>query len=278
MLGKAVVPTVVAGVVAALLATVCVSALAWAVSGGRWFAVATPSMGRAAPVGTLLLTRPATTSNLRVGDIVTFRVPDAPNEVSSHRVAEVSGSGLRTRGDLNGSLDPWTIGDSDLIGKVVARWWGMGWVLRGLPLLLLCLALTAAVAACTRVRWRSPVRVIGTAASLSVVAWVLHPWIGLVKLGTEPAPGGVAVRTVSTGVLPTRAQALLSGTHLRLVDGQVGTVTVTAADRNGVYLLTGSPSLSLWWWVAVIGVCAAPLLWCLTVGLAPAPSPEPARR
>lgn len=274
----AVVPRVVAGLVATLLATVCLSAAVWHISGGRWFAVATPSMGTAAPVGTLLLTQPASVATLKVGDIVTFRVPGAGAEIYSHRIAAVGPSGLRTQGDLNASPDPWTVGDADLIGKVVARWWGMGWVLRGLPLLLICLALTAVTAAGTRTRWRSPVRVIGTAASVSLVAWLLHPWIGLVKLDTQAAPAGVTVRAVSTGVLPTRAQAVLSGTQVRLLDGQVGTVTVTAADRNGVYLLNGSPSLSLWWWVAVIGVCAAPLLWCLTVGLAPIPDEEQAGR
>lgn len=266
---------IVVGLLTVLLVGVCGAALMWRLGGGRWFAVATPSMGRAAPVGTLLLTRPATVSSVRPGDIVTFRPPGAAGEVYSHRVATVSPSGLRTRGDVNGSLDPWTIGDSDLIGKVVHRWWGIGWVLRGLPLLLLCLGITALLAAGTRARWRSAVRVVGAAASASVVAWVLHPWVGLVRLSADPAPGGVAVRAISTGILPTKAQAVLGGTHVRLVNGQVGTVMVTAVDRNGVYRVTGSPSLSLWWWVAVVLICAAPLLWCLTVGLAPLPSSEP---
>ena len=265
-------PAAVAGaLVVAALAVLCTSALAWRLTGGRWYAVATPSMGQAAPVGTLLLTRPTRVSAVRVGDIITFH-PPGTSEVYSHRVIATTAAGLRTRGDINGSPDPWIVTGNDLIGTVDARWWGMGWVLRGLPLLLICLLLTHLIAAAMTQRWRSPARVLGTAASVSFVAWRLHPWIGLTKLYTSAATHGVAIKTVSTGILPTRAQALHGGSQVQLLNGQVGTVTVTGTDRRGVYLVSGAPGLDFWWWVIVVLICLAPLLWCLSVGLAPVPA------
>ena len=261
----------VVGIVVALtLSAVCLAALGWRASGGRWYSVATASMGRAAPVGTLLLTRSTSIADLRVGDIVTFH-PPGTSEVYSHRVAAITHAGVKTKGDINTTVDPWTLGERNLVGKVVTRWWGMGWVLRGLPLLLICLAITMIVAACLALRWRAPTRVIGSALSVSLVAWVLHPWIGLTKLNTSAAQPGARIRVVSTGILPTRAKALHGGTHVHLVDGQVGTVHVLGVNRYGQYLVSGAPSLSFWWWVVVILVCLSPLLYSLVVGLPPLP-------
>lgn len=260
----------VAAVAAITLIVLCLTALSFRASGGRWFVVRTPSMGRAAPVGTLLLTRPTTTHATNVGDIISFHAPRT-GTVYTHRVIARTAAGLRTRGDINQSDDSWVITDSNLIGKVSARWWGMGWVLRGVPLLLFCLAVVWLVAARVKLSWRSPLRVVGTALSLSLVACVLHPWIGLERLGSTVARQGVTIRAVSTGVLPVRAQAVQGEDNVRLVNGQVGSVLVDQQDAHGAYTVTGSPSLDLWWWIAIILVCLSPVLWCLLVGLAPVP-------
>src|SRR5262245_18950348 len=47
----------------------------WWATGGTWEIVSTPSMGRAAPVGTLLWVKPTEIDDIRVGDVVTFHTP-----------------------------------------------------------------------------------------------------------------------------------------------------------------------------------------------------------
>ncbi|MCB4209087.1 S26 family signal peptidase, partial [Arthrobacter sp. UM1] len=76
----------------ALVAAVLVGALA----GLRAFIMETPSMGTAAPVGSLVLTAPAQTGDLSVGDIVTFK-QDGAKETHTHRVIAAGKDGVRTK-------------------------------------------------------------------------------------------------------------------------------------------------------------------------------------
>ena len=258
-----------AAVVIALLA-LCLGALAWRLEGGRWYVVRTPSMGQAAPVGTLLLTKPTTIADIHVGEIITFRAPTS-GQVYSHRVVEKTAAGLRTRGDINTETDPWTLTQKNVIGQVVHRWWGCGWILRGVPLLLICLAvLWLATAYFARV-WRSPIRVVGSALSFAFVAAYLHPWVGIERLSTTAGSNGPVVHLVSVGVLPIRASAQYGGDHADLVNGQVADVAVTKSNSHGAYNISAALHLSLGWWIAIILVCVAPLLWTVVVGLDPAP-------
>ncbi len=48
----------------------------WFATGGRWLIVETPSMGRSAPVGTLLWVEPV--HDLHVGDVISFHPPGEP--------------------------------------------------------------------------------------------------------------------------------------------------------------------------------------------------------
>jgi signal peptidase I len=259
--------SVIGATVAVALIVLCAAAVGWRAEGGRWFVVRTASMGQAAPVGTLLLTEPTTLAQVRVGEIITFRAP-TDGAVYSHRVVAKTAAGLRTRGDINPSPDPWVLTGKDLVGRVAHRWWGVGWVLRGAPLLLLCLAVVWLVTALVGRAWRSPLRLAGIAVSFAFVARLLHPWVGVEKIGASAIRHGVAVRAVSTGVLPVTASGR-GGGHLHLVDGQVGAVKVAHAARSGGYLVNVAPSLSLWWWVAIVAACLAPLLWALLIGLEP---------
>jgi signal peptidase I len=259
---------VIGATLAVVLIVLCVAALAWRSEGGRWFVVRTPSMGRAAPVGTLLLTKPITLAQVRVGEIITFHAP-TDGAIYSHRVVARTAAGVRTKGDINPSRDPWVLTGKDLVGQVVHRWWGVGWVLRGVPLLLLCLAVVWLVTALVGLAWRSPLRLTGIAVSFAFVARLLHPWVAVEKIGASTLRHGVAIRAVSTGVLPVKASGR-GGGQVHLVDGQVGDVKVAHAARSGGYLVNVAPSLSLWWWVAIVVACLAPLLWSLLIGLEPA--------
>src|SRR4051812_5422095 len=79
-----------------LAATIVVVALGFQLSGGRWFIIETPSMGTVAPVGTFVLTEPATMGELAVGDIISFHPPTAPGEVYTHRVVALDAAGATT--------------------------------------------------------------------------------------------------------------------------------------------------------------------------------------
>ena len=73
-------------VVVVLVTVIGAAAGAFWLAGGRWFVMQTPSMGTAAPVGTLVLTRPvAKLSALQVGDVVTCRPPAPAASYYTHR-------------------------------------------------------------------------------------------------------------------------------------------------------------------------------------------------
>jgi signal peptidase I len=254
--------------VAGLLIAVCLGAACWRISGGRWLVVRTASMGQAAPVGTLLLTRPTSVAATHVGDIISFHAPGS-GEVYTHRVIAKTAAGLQTRGDINASPDSWVLTGHNLIGKVTHRCWGLGWVLRALPLVLLCLAVLWLVTALIPAGWRSPSRQAGVAFTFAIASVVFHPWVGVAQLGSTATGGGVQVRVVSTGVFPVHLSSGSSSSG-RLVDGQVGTVLIPQSRGAGRYHLTPSLDLSFGWWVVIIALCLAPLAWSLLVGLAPA--------
>src|ERR1035437_2219119 len=69
-------------------------------SGYRFFVVQTPSMGTAAPVGTLVAVHAETTYN--VGDIVTY---ERKNRSYTHRIVEITDRGFITKGDINDATE-----------------------------------------------------------------------------------------------------------------------------------------------------------------------------
>src|SRR6201999_6147 len=99
----------------------------WWLDGGRWVRVETPSMGRVAPVGTLLWIKPVPFHELRVGDLITFH-PPGEAQTYSHRVYRVNADHtITTKGVIPGP-DPWRLTARDIVGRVEMRWWGAGWI------------------------------------------------------------------------------------------------------------------------------------------------------
>jgi len=248
----------------------------WRLEGGRWERVETASMGSVAPVNTLLWVEPARFSDLRVGDFITFHPPGHPDVTYSHRVHVINPDGtIGTKGEIT-PPDPWTITSKDLVGKVVMRWKGVGWLVVAAPLLLVGgLLLWLAVWRIREPRWRLPTTVVGAALILSLAIVVYRPLIQAEQLGFSSVPGGARATYVSTGLLPVRLQAY-RGEHADLGDGHVGTVLVTQRDGNGRYGITMRPHIPPWWWLVLVLACFVPALWTLVVGL---PSEvEPKRR
>ena len=56
---------------------------------------------------------------VRRGDVIVFMPPDNDRKII-HRVVSVGPEGIRTRGDNNGSGDPWDLKPHEIIGRVVS--------------------------------------------------------------------------------------------------------------------------------------------------------------
>lgn len=254
---------VVAGVAALLLA----AAVLFLAGGGRWFVVETPSMGEAAPVGTLVLDVPATVDTLHVGDIVSFRVPENPDVTYTHRIISVDANGdVHTRGDVNGATDPWTLTQENILGTPWMLIPHLGWLFRAAPILLigtlLILVLTSPFA--DRVT-RSALRVAGGSLTVSYAAFILKPFVNVTTITNSATPTGVHATVISSGIFPVEVKAH-GGNSVHLVDGQVGNLTITELTRHGQYQLASSIDLDPSGWVLLIAACLIPTVWCLYIG------------
>lgn len=78
------------------------------VYGYRVVTVETGSMEPTIHVGSVVVGRPVPGSTLRQGDVITF-LPPARGFVVTHRVYSIKGNSVRTKGDANGSIDPWDL-------------------------------------------------------------------------------------------------------------------------------------------------------------------------
>jgi len=92
-----------------------VAGVAWH-QGYRIYVVHTGSMMPTLNPGDAVLDRPAPTS-VSPGEIVTFGVHSGPDSVVTHRVSSVSDGNIKTKGDANRSVDPWTVRASDVVGS-----------------------------------------------------------------------------------------------------------------------------------------------------------------
>ena len=132
------------------------------------------------------------------------------------------------------------------------------------------LALTWLLSLLVRRQRRYSARMIGAALTLAVVCWVLHPWLGLVKLFQTAAPdgSGMDVQVVSTGLLPTRVFEVDGTASALLGNGEVGVLRLDDVTR-GTFDLSGRLDLAWWGWVLLALVVLTPLLWTSLRGLPP---------
>lgn len=256
-----------------------VSGAAWRAAGGRWAVIETPSMGVTAPVGTFILIQPARVAQLRAGDVVTYRPPNLPGSLVTHRVVAVLPDGnLQVQGEINGAPDPFPVTQENLVGKVVSHHRGLGWLVRALPTLLLgVVVLLVGSGLYVAPRWRSSVRILGACLLVGVTALIVRPFVHPVLIAVAASSTGSRATVVSGGLLPTRITGT-DGDHVDLMPGEVGTVAVAADTPGGALMITGSPDLHGWWLTGMIAVCLLPLLWTLLVGLSPDDQNQDERR
>ena len=103
--------------------------------GYQYFEVLTSSMQSVIPQGSLVVTRETPSSQIKVGDIVTFLRSD--EETVTHQVVEIvpdfdgRGSlGFRTKGTENPNPDPDIVGAANVIGVVTTHVKNLGFALR----------------------------------------------------------------------------------------------------------------------------------------------------
>jgi signal peptidase len=88
---------------------------AWGVRTGDWQAhpVLSGSMEPVLPTGSIAIMHKTPTSELRVGDVITFREPAHQEILITHRIVSITDENGRrvyeTKGDANGVKDPWEV-------------------------------------------------------------------------------------------------------------------------------------------------------------------------
>jgi len=95
--------------------------------------VLSSSMEPGLPPGTLLIVRPVSPADIRLGDVVTYQIRSDDPALITHRVTEIttSTSGERTftlQGDNNGAPDPDPVRDVQVQGRVWYALPYLGWV------------------------------------------------------------------------------------------------------------------------------------------------------
>jgi signal peptidase I len=94
---------------AALIVLVALSALVLVPTalGYERYVIGGGSMGDSLPRGSIAYEQRVPTADLRPGDVITYTPPGHTSRVT-HRIASIRDGVLRTRGDANAALDPWT--------------------------------------------------------------------------------------------------------------------------------------------------------------------------
>ncbi len=219
------------------------------VSGLRLFLVNTPSMATAAPVGSLVITQPA--SSYQQGDIITFQ---RHHKTYTHRVIASSGQSLTTKGDLNRGADPLPITPDQIIGKAIFIHPWLGWVCLMLPWLIIGWLLVHLLTARARPERRWYYRILGVTLVLCAISLWFHPWVNFGVLHIAPAQRGAAVHIVNTGVFPLNAH------DTTLFPGEDTHLTLTDKDSHGRYSFTPTIHFTGWVILVILMLCLIPFL------------------
>ncbi len=254
------------GVLAAVAVGIALLCAAGWLTGWRTHTMTTPSMGRAAPVGSVVVSQPVSASDIHRGDILVFHPPHRPHVTFVHRVIAVihgpTGPQFHTRGDINGAADSWTLTASDIIGRSVLHIPDAGFLLQMLPALLLGAFIILLLTHATRSTIKVPVRILAGSLLVAALILIYRPLdrIDLIGQVSNGKQGQAAI--VPTGVLPVRVTAL-HGTHADLTPGQVGTV-VGHLSHAGAFRIDALVHLKGWWWLllAAWGIPAYIAIFC----------------
>lgn len=223
--------------------------------GWRLHSMITPSMGRTAPVGSVVVTSPVAISDVHVGDIIAFHPPGRPGDTFVHRVVTVTDHDgqpiLHTKGDINGSVDGWVLTGPDLTGRERLVIPDLGFVLQMLPFLLLGVLVILLVSSKWRPERRGPLRLGLFSLLCSALIYHFQPLTHIDLLTQSIAAGHGQATVVPTGALPLRVTAT-GGTHADLTPGQLGTVTRSHLPSSGRFQVNAAAHLHGWWWLLIV--------------------------
>lgn len=111
-----------AGLLAGSIVALAVAYAGLIVAGYRPVAVYSGSMTPTLGVGSVAIDRPINSSEVRIGDVITFADPYVKSRLVTHRVVGIIptklGPAYRTKGDANRNRDPWTIRLNGKVGRV----------------------------------------------------------------------------------------------------------------------------------------------------------------
>jgi signal peptidase I len=100
--------------------------------GYQAFTILSGSMEPAIGTGDVVVVDEIAPLDARVGDVVSFRSPDNPTKILTHRVVEVRAAGnevrFATKGDANDAAERWSIAEGGTIGRVEYRVPKLGYV------------------------------------------------------------------------------------------------------------------------------------------------------
>lgn len=133
----------VGNVVLSIVLTLCILifvllALGPHVLGYRTSTMLTGSMAPGIMPGDVVVTAPRPAADIQVGDVISYQIPIEDHRVETHRVTEVlhgdDGSvAVRTQGDANANVDPWTaVLEEDVVWEVQGVIPEIGTVIRAL--------------------------------------------------------------------------------------------------------------------------------------------------
>lgn len=80
--------------------------------------VLTNSMQPKLSAGDMVFVKTKKASDVKVGEIITFKVTETNTKLITHRVIRVTDKGFLTKGDNNNVQDNWVVKPADVIGEV----------------------------------------------------------------------------------------------------------------------------------------------------------------
>ncbi len=245
----------------------------WLGSGGRLFWVGSPSMGRTAPVGSLVATEPmGAHPDLRVGEIIVFRPWSDLSFTFIHRIYRIEPDGrYETKGDLNPTPDPWTITAKEISGTPVAIIPAIGWVYKLSTWLFLSTAGVMFLALIVRGRLRTSVVTLGQALIVAIPFWRYRIILNSYLYSAQRVGRHITARLVNSGVLPVRV-ALPHGKAVIAAAGQEVVVRGTMVGHARRLPISGSVALPWWGWVLAGFFCFSPMLVRRLTSLVPVPA------
>jgi signal peptidase I len=133
--------------------------------------------------GDRLNVEPYDKTKIHIGDVVVFMPPGQGYNVV-HRIIYADPEEVRTRGDNNGSVDPWTLKPEDIIGRVIS---------------IQRLGVDMEVHGGTRGRMIAPALWMWKRIKLSIFRTLHHPYQWLVKSGVfkKILPRNIKMRILS---------------------------------------------------------------------------------